>query len=224
MVAARPAAGGDSGWYFSPAEISVAYRYQENHGRRLRHPLKPFGCYTGQSEFTAPFNGKEFAAPCRFVIDTTRQLKLLLEQGAAKYLFPLDADHGDLMVPRVLWAKRYSQLGGEELLAQVLREPKLVVLYHTAEHLAVSQTKKGEEPQTIREWRAKRNVLGYIDGGSMNILPTGWESSARKEPDGYVKAGTVHFLAHRLGEIAISVNGRGIAFDLSFDDDLAAAP
>jgi len=39
-----------------------------------------------------------------------------------------------------------------------------------------------------------------------------------------MKAGTVHFLAHRLGEIALSANGRGIAFDLSFDEDLAAGP
>jgi hypothetical protein len=91
-----PALGMDNGWYFTSVEIANAYRYQERFGHRLRHPLKPHGCYYGQSEFIASFQGKEFVAPCRFITESTRQLKQMLENGAARYLFPLDADHAHL--------------------------------------------------------------------------------------------------------------------------------
>lgn len=218
---AAPAIANDSGGYFTPAEIAAAYRYQEHHGRRLRHPLKPFGCYTGQSEFTAWFDGKEFSAPCRFVTETTRHLKSLLEQRAAKYLFPLDADHAHLIVPTALWQDKYSKLAGAELLAQLLREPKLVALYHTAEYVAGADPKTGKENLETRQWRAKRNALTMFDGSPLKILAPSPSGAAVDEPEGFMKAGTVHFLAHRLGEIAMSADGRAVVFDLSFDEDLA---
>jgi hypothetical protein len=71
-------------WYFTAEEIEVAYRYQQNFGRRLRHPLKPQNCYFGETEFTASFQGKEFFAPCRFIHRTTNHLKVMLENGAAR--------------------------------------------------------------------------------------------------------------------------------------------
>jgi len=216
-----PAIGMDGGWYFTPAEIESAYRYQEHHGRRLQHPLKPSGCYAGQSDFVASFQGKEFSAPCRFITETKRHLKFILEQGAAKYLFPLDADHAHLTLPKELWVGKYSKLTGQEFLSQLLREPKLVALYHTAEHLAGADPKTGKESRLSKEWRAKRNVMGFFDGSPLKILAPRPDGSSQDGPEDYENVGTVHFLAHRLGELAMAANGRGIAFDLSFDEDFA---
>jgi len=138
LKTAGPALGMDGGWYFTSTEIATAFRYQEQFGRRLRHPLKPSACSFGPSEFVASFHGKEFAAPCRFISETARDLKQILENGAALYLFPLDADHAHLAVPTELWAEKYRKLSIGEILPELLREPKLVALYHTAEHLAVA--------------------------------------------------------------------------------------
>jgi hypothetical protein len=39
--------------------------------------------------------------------------------------------------------------------------------------------------------------------------------------ENYQEVSVVHFLAHRLGEMVFSVNGKAIPFDLSFDEDFA---
>ncbi len=116
----------DSDWYFTADEIETAYRYQAYFGRRLHNPLKPNVCYFGKSEFTASFRGREFVAPCRFIADTTRHLKLMIEKGAARYLFPLDADHAHLAIPTELWERKYSKLSVDEVFPQILWEPELV--------------------------------------------------------------------------------------------------
>lgn len=119
----------DQSWYFTAGEIKIAYRYQQSFGRRLRHPLNPQDCYFGKTEFTASFQGKPFLAPCRFIHRTTNHLKVMLEIGAARYVFPLDADHAHLAVPVELWREKYSRTDGAQLLPQILHDPALIALY-----------------------------------------------------------------------------------------------
>lgn len=218
LNSAGPALG-DGGWYFTPVEIENAYRYQERFGRRLRHPLNPQGCYYGKSEFVASFQSKEFIAPCRFITETTRHLKQILENGAAHYLFPLDVDHAHLAVPRDLWAEKYSKLSIGEVFPELLREPKLIALYHTAEHLAIADAKTGAASGRTKEWRAKRNVLGFFDGRPVTFLPPRAVDVEHDRPEHYEKVGSVYFLAHWLGEIAFSANAKAVSVDISFDDD-----
>lgn len=224
LKTAGPALGIDSGWYFTSTEIATAYRYQEQFGRRLRHPLKPNACSFGKSEFVASFRGKEFVAPCRFISETTRHLKQLLENGAARYLFPLDADHAHLAVPTELWIEKYRKLSIDEILPELLREPKLIALYHTAEHLTIDDLKTGAENKPAKEWRAKRNVLGFFDGRPVKILPPLADGTAHDRPQHYETVGSVYFLAHRLGEIAFSANAKALTFDISFDEDSSDMP
>jgi len=206
-------------WYFSAQEIDAAYRYQELFGGRLRHPLKPQACYHGKSEFIASLQGRQFVAPCRFITETTRHLKQMLENGAARYLFPLDADHAHLSVPKELWAEKYSKLSIGEVLPELLREPKLIALYHTAEHLAIGEPNYGPEFVLIKEWHAKRNVLGFFDGRPIKILPPLANGGAYDRLEDSQTIGTVYFVAHRLGEIVFSARGRGMSIDISFDED-----
>ncbi len=95
--------------------------------------------------------------------ETKRHLKAMIEDGAARYLFPLDADHAHLAIPTEIWQTKYRDLPASELLVQALREPQLVALYHTAEHLTVIDPKTGIELSQDKDCRAKRNVLGFFD-------------------------------------------------------------
>lgn len=224
LNSAAPALALDNDWFFTSVEIANAYRYQERFGRRLRHPLKPQGCYYGQSEFIASFQGKEFVAPCRFITESTRHLKQMLENGAARYLFPLDADHAHLAVPTELWAETYSKLSIGEVLPALLREPKLIALYHTAEHLTIADPTNVAASDATAKWRAKRNVLGFFDGRPLKILPPRPDGAAHGKPERYENVGNVYFLGHRLGEIAFSANGKAVSFDISFDEDSSDVP
>src|SRR5687767_5244855 len=85
-------------WYFTASEIDAAYRYQYNYGQRLRSSLDPRDCYYGKPEFLAQFRRRQFPVSCRSVQHTSRHLKTMLEQGMARYLFPLDAGHGHLLI------------------------------------------------------------------------------------------------------------------------------
>ena len=89
-------------WYFTPEQVNAAYQYQENYGERLRSPLPAKECLMGKQDFVASYRRAEVALPCRFIHETSRHLKEMLAVGAAKYLFPLDADHAHLGIPTPL--------------------------------------------------------------------------------------------------------------------------
>lgn len=219
-----PALGMDGGWFFTSTEIDAAYRYQELFGSRLRRPLKTGACSYGKSEFVAHFQSKEFAAPCRFISEVMLHLKQILENGAARYLFSLDADHAHLAVPTELWEEKYRKLSITEILAELLQEPKLVALYHTAEHLAIAHRENGAENAPTKEWLAKRNVLGFFDGRPIKILTPFADGKAHDRPEDYETVGSVYFLAHRLGEVTFSANAKALSFDISFDEDSSEMP
>ena len=209
----------NSGWHFSSNEIDAAYRYQERFGPRLKGPVKPNGCYLGQTEFTASSRGKQFIVTCEFLSQTIRHLKQMLESGAARYLFPLDADHAHLAIPAEQWREKYSLLPAEERLAAALRDRALVALYHTAEHLATDDGPSSHADDGLKNWRAKRNVLGFFDGRPVEILTALAHDAGHEIPEHYTNVVTMNFLAHRLGEVVFSVNGKAISVDLSFEED-----
>ena len=206
-------------WHFSSNEIDAAYRYQERFGPRLKSPVKPNGCYLGQTEFTASSRGKQFLVPCEFLKQTIRHLKQMFESGAARYLFPLDADHAHLAVPAEQWREKYSLLPADERLPAALRDRALVALYHTAEHLATDDGQSSHQEEVLKNWRAKRNVLGFFDGRPVEILAPLAHDAGHDIPEHYTNVVTINFLAHRLGELVFSVNGKSISFDLSFEED-----
>jgi len=209
---------GDGLWFFSANEIAVAYRFQQHYGTRLRYPLKPEGCLYGQEEFTATFQGVQFPAPCRFVTETIRHLRQILEAQAARYLFPLDLDYGRLGIPSELWKTKYSKLSGQEQLKALLQEPSLVALYHTAEHLKPEANTKN----SVGENWQKRSLLGFYNGQPMKTLSRHSNEALASVPEGYTLLNDFKILAHYLGELPFVINGTVVTFDISFDDDRAA--
>jgi len=204
-------------WYFSAAEIGAAYQYQENYGGRIPNPLPAFSCMTGSFDFAAILRGARVRVPCQFVNQVTRHLKDMLDIGAARYLFPLDADHAHLAVPADVWAEKYNKLSSEQLMVALLWETKLVALYHTAEHLEPGAKVNGTDDAGVRRWRERRNVLGYFDGRPPQILPPHPEGFGVGLPDGLVSYGGFNFLASQRGELMILQDQRAIGFDISLE-------
>ena len=211
----------DDRWFFTANEMADAYRYQQQFGARLRNPLEPQTCLHGKKDFAASYQSRRFPAPCRFVGETIRQLKELLESGAAKYLFPLDVDSADLAVPVDVYVSKYKQLPREEILPALLREPTLVAIYRTAVHLNPEVGNKGSE---MNVWGKNRTFAGFYDGRPNQVLSPRSDGVADYEPEGLVRLGSFTMMGHFLGELTFVANDTVVTFDLSFDNDRAAAP
>lgn len=204
-------------WFFTSEEVQVAYQYQQNYGERLRAPLRAAGCLFRDGEFAAYYRRSEFAVSCRFVLEVTRHLKEMLDAGAAKFLFPLDADHAHLGVPMAVWNKKYKDLPVEQVFPAILLEPGLVALYHTAEHLRITDRKTGAVNTDAKAWQAKRNVLGYFDGRPIKILPPDPKGQGVGMPEEYYAYGGFSFLASPNGELYLASGSNMITFDIAFD-------
>ncbi len=188
-------------WYFTAGEVGAAYQYQENYGERLRNPLRAANCLFRDGEIKAQQNRNSFTVPCRFVSEIARHLKEMIEVGAAKFLFPLDADHSHLGVPLELWESKYKNLSTAEVIPAIIREPQLVALYHTAEHLRVAERGTGAINKATKSWQSKRNVLGFFDGRGIQILPREPMGRGASMPEGYYSYSGFSFLANPRGEL-----------------------
>ena len=207
-----------SSWFFTSEEVTAAYQYQQNYGERLRYPLRASACFfRGNGEFATSYRRNPLAVSCRFVLEVTRHLKEMLDAGAAKYLFPLDADHGHLGVPLEAWNTKYKNLPVEQVFPEILREPGLVVLYHTAEHLRIADRNTGAVNAEAKAWQEKRNVLGYFDGRPIKILAPDPKGAGVAMPENYYSYGGFNFLASPRGELYLSAGSNMITFDIAFD-------
>ncbi len=207
-----------SQWFFNAEEIDAAYQYQENYGVRIRNPLPAEACMYGRADFMATYRQAKVQVQCQFIIEVTRHLREMLALGAARYLFPLDADHAHLGVPTEVWAKKYSKLDASQVINGLLHEPALVALYHTAEHLDPVEAKSKESEASVRAWKEKRNVLGFFDGRPVQILPPHPEGFGVGMPEGYVTYGGFSFLANHRAGLMLFNGDKVIPFDVSLDN------
>jgi hypothetical protein len=204
-------------WYFTADEVSAAYSYQEGYGARLPNALRAGGCLFREGEFAARYGGANFAVPCTFVHQVTRHLREMIDRGAAKFLFPLDADHAHLGVPMAAWKEKYQHLPPDKAVAALIRDPGLVALYHTAEHLRVTDRVTGEIHQEAKAWQEKRNVIGYFDGRPIKILAPHPSGQGAAMPEEYYSYSGFSFLASPRGEIYLAIGTKVVMFDIAFD-------
>jgi len=204
-------------WYFSGNEIEAAYRYQLNFGERISNPLRGRNCLFGEKKILVTYRGHEFSLSCRFVTQTISHLSQILNVGAAKYLFSLDADHAHLAVPTNLWEEKYSKLSPTEILPAMLEDPALVALYHTAEHLIAADPRTGKIDLKDKAWKDKRNVLGYYDGRPIKILTPNPGGAGVGVPEIYHSYGGFRFLASPGGQLNLFHKNTAVVFDISLD-------
>lgn len=204
-------------WFFTADEIEAAYRYQLNFGSRIEHPVGGQECMFGQEKFSVFERGREFSLSCGFIKQTTRHIKEMLETGAARYLFPLDADHAHLAVPKNLWEEKYRKLSFQEILLAMLEDHSTVALYHTAEHLTIADPYTGRVDLKAKSWRDKRNVVGFYDGQPIAILRPDQSGAGVGLPEDYVTFGGFRFLASPGGQLYLFVRKEMILFDIALE-------
>ncbi|TMA62198.1 MAG: hypothetical protein E6J73_10615 [Deltaproteobacteria bacterium] len=73
-------------------------------------------------------------------------------------------------------------------------------------------------------WGKTRTVVGFYDGRTNQVLAARSDGGVDHEPEGLVRLGSFTMMGHFLGELTFVVNDTVVTFDLSFDNDRAAAP
>ena len=205
--------------WLTASTTMVADRNDAQSGKRLSRPLNPAACFSGSSEFVASWQGKKFTAPCRFIYETIAQLRAVSQLGASKLTFPVRTDHVHLAVPSKLWEEKYHKLPKDEILSAVLRESRLVAVYHATDGLTLVDSKGAGADPNKRQPYDNRQVLGYYDGRVIEILPARANVLAHR----YRSVAWFYFLPHRLDGLTGLSSSDAVTFDISFDHDLATA-
>jgi hypothetical protein len=203
-------------------QTEIASGYRDQFAQPLSRPFKAVDCFSGRTEFVASVHGKTFLAPCRFITETTRHLREISASEGGNSLSPLFADHAHLAVTSELWGKKYRKLPNDEILPVLLRDPSLVAIYHAACRLPIADRKTaGGAPET-KEWNKKRQLLGFYDGQAMENLPSLKRGAGLDQAQHYKSFTWFYISEHAFGELAFSAKGKSMAFNISFDDDVAA--
>jgi len=203
-------------------ETEATSGHQPQLGNRLSRPLKPVDCFSGQAEFVASVQGRRFSAPCRFIRETTEQLKKILESEGAKQPFALEVDHAHLAVTSEIWDERYRDLRPDEILPVALRDTSLVAIYHSACHTPIADHKTAGT--TRRELNKERHLIGFYDGRAMANLPYPKPGSEQTEGQYYRPFASFYISARKSAELVLFAKGQSVAIDIFFDDDHAAEP
>jgi hypothetical protein len=196
----------------------AADRNDAQSGTRLSRPLNSTACFSGSSEFVASWQGKKFSAPCRFIHETIAQLRAVSELGSTKLTFPVRTDHVHLAVPSEIWEEKYSRLPKDEILSALLRESRLVAVYHATDGLRLADSKVAGARPNQRQPYDNRQVLGYYDGRVIEILPARANVLAHR----YRSVAWFYFSPRRLDGFTGHSGGDAVTFDISFDHDHAA--
>lgn len=199
------------GWLYTLEEMQKIYEEEYVGEKLLQKIVRKKG-----EKIVGIYQGREFIISPQFIRQVLSHLQSMLEKGAAKFLFRLDASHGHyFFVPEEVFKLHYEGIDGAEAFRMALTDPTLGILYHNSEHLSLDD-KNLEAPKLYQ----KRNVVGWNDGRPITILPLPkGKNTAADIPKGYQDLPiTMNFAAHKDGEFSIYVGGKEIRLDLSFDD------
>lgn len=200
------------GWYYNLEETKEVYEWEYNGEKILKNVFrKKNGAWVGLVD------GKEFDVPEEFLNKTLMHLKDMLEQGAAKFIFRLDCFHGHFFVDEKHYDSFYANCDGLEEAKRLVKDKKLGILFHNAEHL-----KKDFDDKEAMNLIEKRNVIGWYDGRPIAILPLPKDqksTAVSAEELGRDLFSYPRFAAHKDGFFPIEVGGKEIRLDISFDDN-----
>ena len=99
-----------------------------------------------------------------------------------------------------------------------------MAVYRAAANLALVDPKTGKVDPVAKAWKDKGHVVAFYDGRTATILTSHQESLGYGEPEGYRTCASVYFVAHRLGELFLTIGEKVVVFDLSFDHMTVGSP
>jgi hypothetical protein len=178
--------------------------------------LNTVPCMNGEAEFIASVEGQEFLAPCLFVHETTAHLRQAAAISESSLGFPLGMDHVHLAIPSETWELEYRGRAKKEMLSTILRDPDLIAVYHATAALEYSRTTGTDARSKSEHAHYNRQVLGYYNGRSIEILPDHVNVLTGR----YRSVGWFFF---RLRQLDGSVASFDISFDRVVADECASA-
>ena len=204
------------GWSYTLEEMEKVYEEEYNAPEKLlKNTLQQEG-----EKLIGLVRGEKIEVPQKFIDKTLQHLKEMLEQKAAKFIFRLDAFHGHFFVSEKRYQENYYDLSIVEQTRKLINDGELGILYHNSEHGKFLDKKSDELTAEEKELKEKRNVIGWYDNRSIEILslPEGGKKIAADIPGCSLGPGLL-FSAHKDGIFTISHNGKEIRLDISFEDE-----
>lgn len=169
--------------------------------------------------------GGDFEMPSRLIENVTLHIEHALERGYVNYVFFPDMGHSHVFIPQDAWDSHYSQFEvseGSQRYAQMLDDPDIKFLYHTAEQLELLD--ENDEPLLDRQtqWRYQtRNLVGDNNWERRLDFLVEYESNANTAHDleghKYWGAG-FNITANKNGCFPFEHNGEVFWYDLGMSD------
>jgi hypothetical protein len=169
--------------------------------------------------------GGETFAPKRLVENVRLHIEKALARGYVDYPFFPDMGHSHLFIPKERWDAAYkdyavSEFG--EMYAMLFDDPKLKLLYHTAEQLQLLDDDGNLLDDNQLRWRfLTRNLVGDNDGAGITNLLYEPDSKANtaQNLEGYQYFGSgFNITATSEGCFPYVHNGKVLYFDISMTD------
>jgi hypothetical protein len=213
---------GDYTWGYSLEEMGARFEALYVSPKRLPH--RAFYDEASSSlvmPITAAWGGR-VTLPPRLVKSVARHIESALARGYVDFVFFPDMGHSHFFVPEDHWQAVYAgypvpRLG--EMYTKLLDDPKLKILYHTAEQLTVRDADGNLSTDRKLAWRFfTRNIVG--DNRAQGILellhePGSAANTAHDYPGHKYYGGGFYVSAHEKGCFRYSHQGRTVFFDLS---------
>jgi hypothetical protein len=215
----------DFKWGYGFEEMGERFEEMYASGKRL----KDRAYYDAASErFVLPLSeawGKQTVASKRLVENIRLHIEKALASGYADYPFFPDMGHTHLFIPQEHWDSVYkdcevSEFG--ERFTLLFDDPKLKLLYHTAEQLQVLDEDDNLLDDKHLQWRfSTRNLVGDNDGAGITNLLHEPDSKANTSRDleGHQYFGSgFNITATKEGCFPYVHDGKAYYFDISMTD------
>jgi hypothetical protein len=215
----------DLKWGQAPDEMAELYEQIYASGKRL--PDRAFYDHE-RGTFILPIDptwGGEVMLSTRLIDSVRGHLELALEREYADFPFFSDMGHSHLLIPEEHWSETYEGLEVSEranLYAQLFDDPKLRVLYHTAEQMKQLDEDDQLLADRYLQWRYyTRNIVGDNRGaGTLEIIKDFTQlANTARDLAGHVYFGAgFNVSASKDGCFPFTVGGETRYFDLSLSD------
>lgn len=220
---AKPVYSNDFKWGYSLGDIKTRYEEIYASGKRLGRRAF-WNPKTGRLEL--PYDearGGPVVLPERFVRAVIGHVEAAFAASYVDALFFPDMGHSHFLIPEALWKSKFdaypvSNFSG--LYTAMMSEPKLGVLYHTAEQLKTREEDGSLVPDARTRFRYEtRNIVGG-NPGDLKVLqnPESRANTVSEVKGHFWWGGGFNISASQDGCFAASVGGKTMRFDLSLFD------
>lgn len=170
-----------------------------------------------------PAWGGEVVLPRAFVESVRAHVERALAFGYVDHVFFPDMGHSHFFIPQTSWDDRYAGrpvTGLSAMRAELLADPGLRVLYHTAEQLQMLDEEDHVLPDRHIQWRFyTRNLVGDAEGRLDLITDLEQKANtARDLPGHHYYGGGFNISANADGCFPYVHDGEVRYFDLSLED------